>query len=108
MSFDFSFPPHLKELREHARCVAIKGALDFGSFDDSWINGYSKEFSKVLASEGWIGMTWPIEHGGGGRPGIERIIVAEEMMKAGAPISASWIADRQMGPAIYSLSLIHI
>ena len=23
-------------------------------------------------------------------------------MKAGAPISASWIADRQMGPAIYS------
>ena len=34
--------------------------------------------------------------------GIERIIVAEEMMKAGAPISASWIADRQMGPAIYS------
>ena len=36
------------------------------------------------------------------QPGIERIIVAEEMMKAGAPISASWIADRQMGPAIYS------
>ena len=90
------------ELREHARSVATKGALEFGCFDDSWINGYSKEFSKVLASEGWIGMTWPLEHGGGGRPGIERIIVAEEMMKAGAPISASWIADRQMGPAIYS------
>ena len=42
-------------------------------------------------------MTWPTEHGGGGRPGIERIIVAEEMMKAGAPISASWIADRRDG-----------
>ena len=102
MSFDFSFPPQLEELRMHARSVATKGAIEFGRFDDSWINGYSKEFSKVLASEGWIGMTWPTEHGGGGRPGIERIIVAEEMMKAGAPISASWIADRQMGPAIYS------
>ena len=41
MSFDFSFPPHLKELREHARCVAIKGALDFGSFDDSWTVSYT-------------------------------------------------------------------
>ena len=102
MSFDFSFPPDLEDLREHANSVAKKGAIEFGRFDDSWINGYSKEFSKVLASEGWIGMTWPTEHGGGGRPGIERIIVAEEMMKAGAPISASWIADRQMGPAIYS------
>ncbi|MBT96065.1 MAG: acyl-CoA dehydrogenase [Acidimicrobiaceae bacterium] len=102
MSFDFSFPLGLKNLQARAKLVAEKGVQDFGCFDDSWINGYSKEFSKVLASEGWIGMTWPIKHGGGGRPGIERIVVAEEMMKVGAPISASWIADRQMGPAIYS------
>ena len=47
-------------------------------------------------------MTWPAEHGGGGRPGIERIIMAEEMISVGAPIAASWFADRQMGPAIYT------
>jgi alkylation response protein AidB-like acyl-CoA dehydrogenase len=45
-------------------------------------------------------MTWPTEFGGGGRPGIERLIVAEEMISAGAPIAASWFADRQMGPAL--------
>ena len=75
---------------------------DHGRFNDSWINGHSGEFSKILAAEGWIGMTWPTEHDGGGRPGIERIIMAEEMISAGAPIAASWFADRQMGPAIYT------
>ncbi len=33
-------------------------------------------------------------------PGIDRLIVGEEMIKAGAPIAASWFADRQMGPAL--------
>jgi alkylation response protein AidB-like acyl-CoA dehydrogenase len=45
-------------------------------------------------------MTWPKEFGGGGRPAIDRLIVAEEMIKAGAPIAATWFADRQMGPAL--------
>jgi alkylation response protein AidB-like acyl-CoA dehydrogenase len=45
-------------------------------------------------------MTWPVEHGGGGRPPIERLIVAEEMIAAGAPVSASWFGDRQMGPTL--------
>ena len=31
-----------------------------------------------MAAHGWIGMTWPKEFGGGGRPPIERLIVGEE------------------------------
>ncbi len=91
-----------ERLRERARAVARQGVADHGRWSDSWINGHSSEFSKVLAAEGWIGMTWPTEVGGGGRPGIERVIMAEEMISAGAPIAASWFADRQMGPAIYT------
>ena len=45
-------------------------------------------------------MTWPTEFGGGGRPPIERLIVGEEMIAAGAPIAAMWFADRQMGPTL--------
>ena len=63
MSLQFSFPQDLKDLQERARSVAEQGVKEFGSYPDSWINGYSKEFSKVLASEGWLGMTWPKEHG---------------------------------------------
>ena len=102
MSLDFAMRPEWEELRARARAVAEQGVVDYGRFNDSWINGHSREFSKILAAEGWIGMTWPAEHGGGGRPGIERIIMAEEMISVGAPIAASWFADRQMGPAIYT------
>ena len=102
MSLDFAMRPEWEALRARARAVAAQGVARHGSFHDSWINGHSREFSKTLASEGFIGMTWPLEHGGGGRPGIERIIMAEEMISVGAPIAASWFADRQMGPSIYT------
>ena len=102
MSLDFTMRPEWESLRARARQVAAEGVAAHGMVHDSWINGYSKEFAKVLAAEGWIGMTWPAEVGGGGRPGIERIIMAEEMISAGAPIAASWVADRQMGPSIYT------
>ena len=102
MSIDFALRPEWEALRERARAVAAQGVAQYGSWPDSWINGHSREFSKVLASEGWIGMTWPTEAGGGGRPGIERIIMSEEMISVGAPIAASWFADRQMGPSIYT------
>jgi alkylation response protein AidB-like acyl-CoA dehydrogenase len=87
-------------LRARARNVANAAVKKYGRFNDTWMNGYSKEFSEELATHGWIGMTWPTEFGGGGRPPIERLIVAEEMIAAGAPIAASWFADRQMGPAL--------
>jgi alkylation response protein AidB-like acyl-CoA dehydrogenase len=97
---DFDLGPELAVLREEARDVARAGAARYGRYDDSWINGISKEFSRELAAHGWLGMTWPVEAGGGGRPAIARLVVFEEMITAGAPIAASWVADRQMGPSI--------
>ena len=97
---DFTWTPEQIELRERARKVATEAVARYGRYNDSWINGYSKEFSRELAAHGWIGMTWPTEFGGGGRPAIERLIVGEEMIKAGAPIAAMWFADRQMGPSL--------
>ncbi len=97
---NFRLSPELVELQERARTVAAAGVAEFGRHNDSWINGFSKEFAQVMAAEGWIGMGWPIEHGGRDRPPIERVIVAEEMIGAGAPIAAMWFADRQMGPTL--------
>jgi alkylation response protein AidB-like acyl-CoA dehydrogenase len=99
---DFAWSPEQLALRDKARRVAADSVARYGRFNDTWMNGYSREFSEELAEHGWIGMTWPVEHGGGGRPPIERLIVAEEMISAGAPIAASWFADRQMGPALIS------
>ena len=96
---DFAWDPEHAALRTRARSVANDAVARYGRFNDTWMNGYSKDFSTELGALGWIGMTWPSEFGGGGRPAIERLIIAEEMIAAGAPIAASWFADRQMGPA---------
>lgn len=68
----------------------------------SWMR-FDKEFSRAVAARGWIGMTWPRDYGGGGRSMLERYVVIEEMLAAGAPVGAHWIGDRQSGPLILRL-----
>jgi alkylation response protein AidB-like acyl-CoA dehydrogenase len=45
-------------------------------------------------------MTWPKRYGGHERTFLERYVVLEEMLAAGAPVGAHWIADRQSGPLL--------
>ena len=68
---------------------------------DAWMRSYDLEFSRELARRGWIGITWPPEYGGQGRSNRARLVVTEELLAAGAPVAAHWIADRQIGPAIH-------
>lgn len=63
---------------------------------DTW-NGFDADFSRAMGAKGWIGMTWPERYGGSARSALERYVVIEEMLAAGAPVSAHWIADRQSG-----------
>ena len=65
----------------------------------SW-SGFDAEFSRALGARGWIGLTLPIEHGGGGRSVFARFVLVEELLRAGAPVAAHWIADRQSAPQI--------
>ena len=97
---DFGWTPEQVRLRDEARAFARDAVLRFGRSNDSWINGYSREVSRELGARGWIGMGWPKQYGGGERPPLDRLIVAEELITAGAPVGASWFADRQMGPAL--------
>jgi len=97
---DFSWTPQQQQLRQEARDFAADAVARYGRHNDSWINGYSADFARELGERGWIGLTWPTEHGGGGRPAIDRLIIGEELIAAGAPIAAMWFADRQMGPAL--------
>ena len=67
---------------------------------DSWVRSYDIGFSKALADRGLIGMTWPERVGGGDYSNCDRLAVTEELLRAGAPVAAHWISDRQIGPAI--------
>ena len=66
---------------------------------ESW-SGFDAEFSRRLGQRGWIGMTFPKQYGGHGRTALERYVVIEELLAAGAPVVGHWIADRQSGPSI--------
>ncbi|MBE0614837.1 MAG: acyl-CoA dehydrogenase family protein [Burkholderiales bacterium] len=57
-------------------------------------------FSRALGERGWIGMAWPKRYGGGERSMLERYVVVEELLAAGAPCGAHWVADRQSGPLL--------
>lgn len=65
----------------------------------SW-NGHSPDFSRLLGVRGWLGMTWPTAVGGHERSALDRLVVIEELLAAGAPVAAHWIADRQTGPLL--------
>ncbi|MGR7994319.1 acyl-CoA dehydrogenase family protein [Xanthobacter sp. ZOL 2024] len=62
--------------------------------------GFDADFSAQMGERGWIGMTWPKRYGGHERSALERYVVLEEMLAAGAPVAAHWIADRQSGPLL--------
>jgi alkylation response protein AidB-like acyl-CoA dehydrogenase len=66
---------------------------------ESW-TGMDAAFSQAMGQRGWIGMTWPKQHGGHERSSLERYVVLEEMLAGGAPVALHWIADRQSGPLI--------
>ncbi len=63
----------------------------------SW-SGRDRAFSRKMGERGWIGMTWPKRYGGHERSALERYVVLEEMLAAGAPVGFHWVADRQSGP----------
>lgn len=81
----------------------LQRELDSGGFQptaDCWVSGVSPAFSRKLGEMGWIGMTWPKAYGGHDLPALQRLVVTEELLVAGAPVAAHWIADRQSGGQI--------
>ena len=60
----------------------------------SWM-GFDPAFSRKLGQRGWIGMAVPKQYGGSDAGPFARYVVVEELLAAGAPVSAHWIADRQ-------------
>jgi acyl-CoA dehydrogenase len=67
---------------------------------DVWLSGWDERFSRELGRRGWLGMTIPTEYGGQGASALDRYVVTEELLAAGAPVAAHWIADRQIGPTL--------
>ena len=97
---DFDWSPELLALQTEARAVGRAAAAERDVREDAWLIGTSRAFSLELAERGWLGMTWPVDEGGHGRSALERFVVFEALISAGAPVATSWFADRQIGPTL--------
>jgi alkylation response protein AidB-like acyl-CoA dehydrogenase len=93
-----TLPPGAAGLRSRVR--EFLAETPFTARADSWLTGADPAFSRLLGERGWLGMTLPERYGGHGRSPLERFVVIEELLAAGAPVGAHWIADRQTGPSI--------
>lgn len=100
----FDLPDSVEELRNEVRAFLAEASKSWSpeTRGHSW-TCFDREFSRELGRRGWIGMTWPKEHGGHERTALERYVVLEELLAAGAPCGAHWIGDRQSGPLILRL-----
>ncbi len=99
----FAPPPPLAapDLRREVRAFLAEQLADLPPRRRalSWMGG-DPAFSRSVGAQGWIGMTWPRRYGGHERSALDRYVVMEELLAAGAPVGAHWIADRQSGPLL--------
>ncbi len=89
-----SLPPECEALR-----AEVLVDIPVTRRNRNW-SGADPAFSRKMGERGWIGMTWPKRYGGHERSMLERYVVLEEMLAAGAPVGAHWVADRQSAPLL--------
>jgi alkylation response protein AidB-like acyl-CoA dehydrogenase len=102
----FAFPspppfPNGESFRADVRAFLKEEMANRPAIDraQSW-NGVDPAFSRKLGKLGWLGLTWPKCYGGHERSALERYVLLEELLAAGAPVGAHWIAERQSGPSL--------
>jgi acyl-CoA dehydrogenase len=95
-----SLPESTELLRAEVRDFLVSETAHLQSRNSDFTTGHDPDFSAKLGAKGWIGMTWPATYGGAQRSFFERYVVTEELLAAGAPVAAHWIADRQSGPLL--------
>lgn len=96
--------PELAALRGSLRDFLAADRAEFGwqPSVDAWLSCWDEQFSARLGDAGFLGLTIPHEYGGHGLGHLHRYAVTEELLAAGAPVAAHWIADRQVGPGLLS------
>ncbi len=100
--FDLAqLPPAALALRAEVRAfLEAEQSAGLWTPQGDFCSHFSEAFSRRIGARGWIGLTWPKAYGGHERSMLERYVVTEEMLVAGAPVTAHWIADRQSGPLL--------
>lgn len=83
---------YFDELMTPERRASLRGMEGGGSY---------RETIRQIGKDGWLGIGWPKEVGGGGRTMIEQMIFLEEQRRSGAPFP--FVTVSTVGPALMAL-----
>ncbi len=97
-----------ESFRDRVRAIIAEHApQDFagvGAVDPDELHEFLEGWRKVLYDNGLLGITWPVEYGGGGRSIEEAIVAAEELTRAGLPLG---VQTDGFGMRLLGNSLLH-
>jgi len=89
MPIDFSLGPEADAFASEVRAwlrAHPPDAYPVDGMDAGYGSGaHSRPFLQALAAEGWLSMTWPRAFGGQERPFVLKLVLLEELARAGAP-----------------------
>ncbi len=100
---EFAFPPEIEEFREEFRAYLdaavtpeLRQELDGAMGEDT--GPLRKAFVRKLGADGYLGLGWPKEYGGGGKSGWYLYIFNLEMAQRGLPVPV--VTLNTVGPAL--------
>src|ERR1700689_426596 len=70
-----------------------RGVGDVGESGEMW-----RQVVRTIGKDGWLGIGWPTEFGGQGRPATDQFIFFDETRRAGAPFP--FVTINTVGPTI--------
>jgi alkylation response protein AidB-like acyl-CoA dehydrogenase len=86
-----------QELRAYfARMLTPEVRRDLGGEGDNPV--LWRQLVKQMGSDGWLGLGWPKEYGGGGAGPFEQLILFTEVQRAGAPFP--FVTVNTVGPTL--------
>jgi len=86
-----------KELREYfANMLTPEVRAELGESGEG--KAIFRELVRKMGADGWLGLGWPKEYGGQGRPATDQFIMFDEIQRAHAPFP--FVTVNTVGPAI--------
>ncbi|MFM8648977.1 MAG: acyl-CoA dehydrogenase family protein [Actinomycetota bacterium] len=86
-----------KELREYfAALLTPEVRAELGESGEG--RPIFRELVRKMGADGWLGLGWPTEYGGQGRPATDQFIMFDEIQRAHAPFP--FVTVNTVGPAI--------
>lgn len=87
---DLRYPVEAERFRATVRGFLAEHLPDgwegLGTLERDDAEAFTRDWRRLLAEHGLIGITWPVEYGGGGRSKVDQVVLAEEFAHARVPL----------------------